>query len=184
MNNKTKVLIAASIIILAAASRLVKHPYNFTPIIAMSLFAGCYLKQRWGILLPLVAMLISDYIIGFYHWQVMVSVYLSIALAFVIGSFLAKYLKWYNVIFSSLISSLIFFVITNFSVWVFFDWYAHSWQGLVSCFTLALPFFRNSLAGDLFYTGLIFGLYHLAVAWLNKKVLKEGQDKYGKVSFQ
>ncbi len=173
-----------AVIILAGASRLIKHPYNFTPIMAMAIFAGCYLRERWGVILPLAAMLISDYFIGFYEWQVMIMVYLSIALSFIIGRLLAKNLRWYNVIFSSLISSVIFFLITNFSVWVFFNWYPHSWQGLVNCFVLALPFFRNSLVGDLFYTGLIFSAYNLALVWINKMVSKKSENKYGKIFVQ
>ena len=170
MSKRTKIILVVLVIILAAASRLVKHPYNFTPIIAMSIFAGCYLKTRWGIILPLLAMLVSDYFIGFYDFPVMVSVYLAITLAFFIGWILRKYKKWYNVALASLVSSLAFFFITNFAVWAFFNWYPHSWVGLVNCFTLAIPFFRNSLAGDLFYTASLFGLFELALAWSRGKV--------------
>lgn len=170
MSNKTKILIAVVIILLAAASRLVKHPWNFTPMAAMALFAGCYLRKKWGVLLPLAAMLVSDYFIGFYDWQVIASVYLSIALAFAIGWYLNKYLKWYNVVFASLASSITFFVITNFAVWAFFNWYPHTWQGLLNCFTLALPFFRNTLIGDLFYVGFFFGSYELVLRLAEKKV--------------
>lgn len=159
----------ALIIILAAASRLVEHPFNFTPVAAMAMFAGCYLRKKWGVILPLAAMLVSDYFVGFYNWQVMVSVYLSVALAFVIGWELNKHKNWYNVIFASLVSSVSFFAITNFAVWAFFNWYPHTWSGFISCFTLALPFFRNTLAGDLAYTVLFFGAYELALAFFNKK---------------
>lgn len=170
MNKRTKIIIAVLVIILAAASRLVNHPFNFTPVIAMSIFAGCYLEARWGIILPLLAMLVSDYFIGFYDFPVMASVYLSIALAFGFGWVLRKYKKWYNVALASLVSSLAFFFITNFAVWIFFDWYPHTLAGLVNCFTLAIPFFRNSLAGDLFYTVSLFGLFELALAWNRKRV--------------
>ncbi|MFH0852578.1 MAG: DUF6580 family putative transport protein [bacterium] len=161
MSKKTKIIIAALIILLAAASRLVKHPFNFAPIAAMSLFAGCYLGKKWGVILPLAAMFVSDFFIGFYDWQVMLSVYISLALAFVIGWFLSKHLKWYNVGFASLLSSVAFFIVTNFAVWAFFSWYPHTFAGLISCFTLALPFFRNTLAGDLVYSAIFFGAYEL-----------------------
>ncbi len=170
MSNRTKILIAVIIILLAAGSKLVKHPWNFTPVVAMSIFAGCYLQKRWAIILPLGAMLASDYFIGFYDWPVMASVYLSIVLAFAIGWFLKKRLKWYSVVGASLISSLVFFLLTNFAVWAFFSWYPHTWLGLVNCFTLALPFFRNTVAGDLIYTGLFFGLYEFILAWSAKKI--------------
>lgn len=164
MTNKTKFLLVVLVVVLAAASRLVKHPFNFTPVIAMSIFAGCYLRSRWAVILPLAAMLISDYFIGFYDWQVMASVYLSVAIAFGIGWLLSRHFKWYNVVLSAFTSSVAFFFITNFAVWAFFNWYPHTWQGLVNCFTLAIPFFRNSLAGDAFYTIVLFGAYEIVLA--------------------
>jgi hypothetical protein len=175
MSTKTKIIIAVSIIILAAATRLVKHPFNFTPIAAMALFGGCYLRKKWGIALPLAAMLVSDYFIGFYDWQVMISVYLSVALAFFIGWYLSKRLKWYSVVFASLASSVSFFIITNFAVWAFFNWYPHTLAGLLNCFTLALPFFRNTLLGDLCYSGIIFGAYELVLWRFAKKILSEAR---------
>lgn len=159
MSNKTKIIIAVLVVVLAAASRLVKHPFNFTPVVAMAIFAGCYLGKKWAVILPVASMVISDYFIGFYDWQVMASVYLSIALAFAIGWYLKKRKKWHNVALASFASSVVFFLITNFAVWAFFNWYPHTWAGLVNCFTLALPFFRNTLAGDFIYTALFFGLY-------------------------
>ena len=134
----------------------------------MALFAGHYVKKRWAVILPLGGMLASDYFLGFYEWQVMTSVYASIALAFVIGWYLQKRLKWWSLVFASLTSSIVFFVITNFAVWAFTNWYPHTWQGLANDFTLALPFFRNSLLGDLMYSGLFFGAYELILLWLNK----------------
>lgn len=175
MSKRTQIVLVIIVILLAAASRLVKHPFNFTPVAAMAIFAGCYLRKKWGLILPLGAMFVSDYFIGFYDWPVMVSVYLSIALAFVIGWFLYHHKKWHNVIFAALGSSVIFFVVTNFAVWAFFDWYPHTWQGLVANYTLALPFFRNTLAGDLFYTGVLFGAYELVLFWARRRVLKEGR---------
>jgi hypothetical protein len=168
MSNKAKILFVIAIILTAAASRLVKHPFNFTPVVAMAIFAGCYLKSRWGIALPLLAMLLSDYFIGFYDWQVMASVYFSVALAFGLGWLLNKYFHWYFVLGAALASSVSFFLITNFAVWAFFDWYPHTLVGLTNCFTLALPFFRNTLAGDLIYTVMFFGLYNLAIIFSEK----------------
>jgi hypothetical protein len=171
MSNRTKILLAAAIIIAAAASRLVKHPFNFTPVAAMALFAGCYLQRRWAVVLPLAAMFVSDYFIGFYDWQVMASVYVGIALAFFVGWYLRNRVKWYSVISAALISSLAFFVLTNFAVWAFFTWYPHTWAGLVSCFTLALPFFRNTFIGDLVYSSVFFGAYELVLRLAAQKVI-------------
>lgn len=177
MSNKTKILIAVLIILAAAASRLVKHPFNFTPVAAMALFAGCYLHKKWGVVLPLAAMFVSDIFIGFYDWQVMASVYLSIALAFAIGWFLNRHKKWYTVIGASLASSITFFLVTNFAVWAFFNWYPHTLAGLLSCFTLALPFFRNTLLGDLVYSGILFGAYELILILVARKITQKGMAK-------
>lgn len=169
MSDRKKILLAAAIVIAAAASRLMKHPFNFTPIAAMALFAGCYLQKRWAVVLPLAAMFVSDIFIGFYDWQVMVSVYIAIALAFFVGWYLRNRVKWYSVILAALISSLTFFVLTNFAVWAFFTWYPHTWVGLVSCFMLALPFFRNTLIGDVVYSGVFFGIYELVLKLATQK---------------
>lgn len=172
MSNKTKFALAVAVVALAAVSRLVKHPFNFTPVAAMSIFAGYYLKNRWGALLPLAAMLLSDLFIGFYDWQVMAAVYLSIMLAFFIGKY-ASGKKWFYVPISALASSVLFFLVTNFAVWAFFDWYPHTIAGLAANFTLALPFFRNTLLGDVFYTGVLFGAYEAVLYMAAKKSVKE-----------
>ncbi|MDD4332946.1 MAG: hypothetical protein PHT51_02430 [Patescibacteria group bacterium] len=171
MNKKQKIVFAVLLVLLAASSRLIKHPYNFTPIAAMSIFAGAYLCRRWAVVLPLAAMLASDFFIGFYDWQVMASVYASIAVSFFVGRYLSKKIKWYSVVFGALLSSVIFFIITNFAVWIFFNWYPHTFAGLASCFTMALPFFRNTLAGDLLYSGVLFGGYEAVSLYFDRKFL-------------
>ena len=173
MSKRSIFLIVLIIIGLAAASRLVKHPFNFTPIAAMALFSGAYLKNRWGILLPLAAMFISDFFIGFYDWQVMASVYVSLALVFLIGRYLNKRIKWQNIFLASLVSSLTFFIITNFAVWAFFPWYPHTFAGLLSCFTMALPFFKNTLAGDVIYSAALFGAFEFALRYAQSKKLNK-----------
>lgn len=165
-----KIAIIIAIILLAAASRLVKHPFNFTPIVAMAIFSGFYLKKYWGLVIPLGAMLASDYFIGFYDWQVMASVYAAIIIAYGIGWFLSKHKKWYNILLSAIASSIIFFIVTNFAVWALFDWYPHTWSGLLSCFTLAIPFFRNSFIGDVVYTGAFFAVFELARVAIDRKI--------------
>lgn len=177
MSKRTKIILAIAIIFLAGASRLVKHPYNFTPIVAMSIFAGCYLGKKWGIFLPLAAMAVSDMFIGFYDLKLMFFVYASIALSFFIGMFLRKHKQWYFIISSSLAASLIFFFLTNFSVWALYEWYPKTGAGLLSCFTMALPFFRNTLIGDLVYTGAFFGLYEAVMAYADKKLLVKAEEK-------
>jgi len=173
--NWIPVLFVLVIILAAAASRLVKHPFNFTPIIAMSIFGGCYLKKYWGLLIPIGAMMIGDYFIGFYDWQVMLSVYVGVAIAYFLGMGIGSKRKWPKVIGFSILSSVLFFIITNFAVWFFFDWYSHDLNGLLSCFTLALPFFKNSILGDIFYSAAFFGLYEAFVIIYNKVTFSQSE---------
>jgi hypothetical protein len=177
MSKRTKIIFVVLIILLAAASRLIKHPFNFTPIVAMSIFAGCYLGKKWGIILPLAAMALSDVFIGFYDIKLMLFVYVSIAISYFIGTLLKNRKQWYFIISSALISSIIFFLVTNFSVWALYEWYPKTWAGLVSCFTLALPFFRNTLIGDLVYTGALFGAYEAVMVYADKKILAKANEK-------
>lgn len=169
MSNKYKVISVIVVVGLLAASRLLKHPYNFTPVAAMALFSGCHIRKYWGSLIPLGAMLVSDYFIGFYDWQVMASVYVSIFLAFIMGRFLSAKVKWHSVILSAFGSSILFYLVTNFAVWAFFDWYPHTLNGLLNNYYLALPFFRNTLLGDLIYSAVLFGAFELVLLALKKK---------------
>jgi len=171
MNKKNLILILA-IIALAVASRLVKHPPNFTPVVAMSIFAGYYLNKKWGWLLPMVAMFLSDAFIGFYDWRLMAVVYLSIGLSFVLGYGFKRFGNWRSVLACSLTASVLFFILTNFAVWALYQWYPHTWAGLLNCFVMALPFFKNTLAGDLVYSVALFGTYEFAWFYVNQKQTK------------
>jgi hypothetical protein len=170
--NKKNFLLIIAIIALAAASRLVKHPPNFTPVAAMALFGGWYFTKKYFVAIPLLVMLISDAFIGFYDWRLTAVVYLGIALMFGIGWLLKKNASWRKVIAGTLLGSIIFFVITNFAVWALYQWYPHTWAGLVNCFAMALPFFKNSLVGDLFYSLVLFGVYELFWFYVSAKQVK------------
>jgi hypothetical protein len=171
MSKKNLVLIIA-IITLAAASRLVRHPANFTPIAAMAMFGGWYFTKKYYVIIPLIAMLVSDAFIGFYDWRLMTFVYIGIALTFIIGWVLKKNPSWHKVAIGSLTGSIIFFLITNFAVWSLYSWYPHTGAGLLNCFAMALPFFKNSLAGDLFYSVALFGVYELVWYYASVKQTK------------
>jgi len=159
-------VIGICFIVLGIALRFLPHPPNFSPIAAISIFSGAYLTRKVSLLLPLAILFLSDIFLGFYELPVMVSVYGC----FLISVFLGKWLKhrktFKNIIIISLSSSLVFFVITNFAVWAFTPWYSHSFEGLIRCFIMALPFFRNTLLGDLFYVFLFFGTYELVMRWV------------------
>ncbi len=150
-------LIAFGLVLFTLAVRLAFHLPDATPITAIALISGVYLGRTWAVAVPLLALLLSDLIIGFYDWRVMLSVYGSFALIG-IGSFI---LKRYPNLFTGaalvLASSFLFFIVTNFAVWAFSPWYAKTVEGLVYCYTLGLPFYRNMLLGDVLYTPLLFG---------------------------
>ena len=136
--------IVLAFVLLAVVVRLVPHPPNFTPITALALFGATTFKNRiLGTLLPLIAMAISDLYLGFY--SISIWVYSS----FLIISLLGHYLKKINTK-GILISSLIFFLVTNFGVWL--SGYPFTIEGLLLCYTMAIPFFINSIAGDLFFS--------------------------------
>ncbi len=152
-------------------SRLIPHAPNIVPIGALMLFGGAYLPKKllW---LPILALFISDYFIGFYGID-MLYVYGGFGLAGLIGLWLRSRKKPLFVIGGALSSSILFFIITNFGVWAPpNNWYPHTLSGLIQSYTLAIPFFRNSLIGDLGYTILLFGGYEL-VQNFSKKYLSQ-----------
>jgi hypothetical protein len=159
---ETAILVALGLVILAMLGRFlsIEGLGNFTPVGAVALFAGCYLKDRkLALLVPASAMIFSDAYIGF-HSLVPV-VYACFALTIWLGMRLSQHVSSARVLGSSLLSALNFFVVTNFAVWLFSGMYAHTAAGLGQCFLMAIPFFRNDLLGTLLYSGLLFGGYAL-----------------------
>ncbi|HLP17159.1 MAG TPA: DUF6580 family putative transport protein [Bacteroidota bacterium] len=162
---------AAFVLIFAAAlSRLVPHLPNFTPLAAIALFGGFYLDKKFALVAPLAAMLVSDYFIGF-----------SSDSMFVYGSLLAigamalamQHRKSALVVAgTTLAGSVLFFVVTNFGIWATQTWYPRTAAGLVECFTMALPFFRNTVAGDAFYVAAMFGIYEAVLMFADKADVK------------
>lgn len=159
------------LIILGIICRFLPHPANFAPIGAIALFGGLYLPKRWAIILPLAAMFMSDLFIGLYSWPIMISVYSGFAIMGIIGLLVRQNKKLTTILGGTLIGCSIFFLITNLAVWQFGSIYEHSWSGLAHCYLLALPFFRNSLVGDLFYVGTLVGGYELTLYFAQKKSL-------------
>ena len=148
-------LIIPSIIIFAALTRLMPHPPNFTPIIAMGLFGGAYLKdKRWALMLPVVAMLLADLYLGFHG--TMIWVYGSLIIITAMGFLLNSGVTLKNGAIATLGGSLLFFLVTNFGVWASGSFYPKTVEGLISCYAAGIPFFGNTLAGSVFYSGLMF----------------------------
>ena len=159
-SNHTRLLALLSAILVAAALRLVPHPPNFTPIGAMALFSGAYLGRRGlAFVAPLGALLLSDLVLGFYHG--MVTVYATVALIVLVGWVALARVSPIRVGAAALASSVLFFVITNFGMWLFSGFYPLTVAGLGACYVAAIPFFQNTVAGDLSYSALLFGGFAL-----------------------
>src|SRR3989344_3287674 len=178
MSKKLSLIMAGLLIILGVASRLLPHVANFTPVTAIALFASAYLGLRYSLVIFLAVMLAADAVIGFYAWQVMLAVYGSFALSSAIGFFLQNKKRAVPIFFGALSSSILFFLITNWAVWQFGALYSHSFYGLIESYTMALPFFRNSLAGDLFYSAVLFGAFELAYYLASRKADKKSVIVY------
>lgn len=160
MNNREKIVAILILIATGASYRFFPHPPNFVPVAAISLFSGFYFR-RYFIFIPIAIMLLSDIFIGFYDWKLMAVVYFSFFLVGIIGIYIQKNKSILAILGCSLFGSILFFIFTNFAVWAFSFWYPHNLQGLIECYAMALPFFKNTLAGDLFYVSAIFGCYEL-----------------------
>ena len=167
MNISPRTRFVIGIIALVALTRLLPHPFNFTPIGAIALFAGTYIADRkQAFLLPMITLLISDILLqivngsGFY--RDMVFVYGSFALITAIGFILRGREQRQTIMVASLVSSILFFFITNFGTWVMYDMYPKNLQGLMTCYIAGIPFFKGTIMGDLFYNIILFGSFALA----------------------
>ena len=151
-------LIISAIIIFAAFSRIIPHPPNFTPIIAIGLFGGAYLKDiRLVLAIPLIAMLIADSFLGFH--ELMIWVYGSLMIISLMGVLLKNRTSLISCALATLSGSLLFFLITNFGVWFISGFYEKSIAGFLLCYVMAVPFFQNTLAATVFYSAVLFGGY-------------------------
>ena len=165
-----------AIIFLAAIVRLMPHPHNFTPIGAMALFgAACFGRTPLSVLAPLATLWISDLILnnlilkpqfpqyypeGFI-WITSAWIYVAFLMITALGWLLLSKISIGRLLGASLSASLIFFLVTNFSVWLGSSVYPQNTAGLLTCYIAGIPFFWNTLAGDLTYTAIMFGVYFL-----------------------
>jgi hypothetical protein len=164
MKNKNTILVFVTLLLLAVMSRMWSHMWNFTLVGGVFLFAGAYFKDRKiAVALMLSVMLISDYFIGF-HSQ-MPAVYLGYLVVVGIGFLLNTDSIRSKVLGYSFVGTLSFYVITNFAVWFEGQLYPMSLAGLIDCYVMALPFYRNQLLSDLMSSLLIFEVArHVLVA--------------------
>jgi len=159
------------LLILGVLTRFLPHMANFTAIGAIALFGGLYLPKKWAVIAPVTIMFASDIFIGFYSWQIMTSVYIGFIIMGLIGLKIRKNKKFSTVLGGTLVGSAIFFLLTNLAVWIFGTMYTHNLSGLMQSYYMALPFFRNSLMGNLFYATLLVGGYELFSIKIKQAVL-------------
>jgi hypothetical protein len=156
-----KFYVVFTMIVAAAMMRLIPHWPNFTPVAAIALFGGTFLKRKeLAFLVPIAAMLLSDLIIGFH--ATMLPVYLSFVAIVGVGLFLQRRLSVVNTLSASLLASVIFYLVTNFASWTSGMMpYPMNAAGLIQCYIAGLPFLFNGVLGDLFYTTVLFGALYL-----------------------
>ena len=174
---KTDLIIVVIFIIIGVLFRLIPHAPNFVPISALAIFAGAYLSKRIALFVPFLMMIVSDFFLGFYNLKLMAVVYASFLICVVVGFWLKNNKKWYTILGSSFLTAFIFFFLTNLAVFVFSGWYPKTILGLADCFIMALPFFKNTLLGDIFYASVFFASFELLKIWVAKKNINFNIEK-------
>lgn len=172
MTTKKKIILSVMLAALGIVCRLLPHMWNFAPIAAIAIFSGIYLGRNYALVLPAVTMFLGDLFLGFYAWPLMLTVYGSYLVIGLLGVFISKHKSLEIILASSLVSSVFFFITTNWAVWQFSPWYDKNIAGLVNCYTLALPFLRGTLLSDLFYVIILVGGFELVAIFSRNKQAK------------
>ena len=156
-------IIAFLLVIITAASRVIPHPWDFTPMIAVALFAGARIQRGWLAGLAVLGCLaLGDVAIGYFPYGGMEWVYGAMLLVVAMGRLVRTRTGLLAPVLGALGGGFAFFVITNFGVWLG-SLYPHTLAGLGECYVAAIPFYRNQIVGDLVFSGALFGLYALAL---------------------
>jgi len=167
---RAKLFTLSAIIFALAIFRLLPHLPNVSPVAAMALFGGAYFAdKRMAFIVPFVALFLSDLILGLHNS--MIFVYAGFALTVVIGFLLQNRVTLTNTVFATVASSVLFFLLTNFGAWLTSGVYVKSAAGLMQAYVAGIPFFQNTLIGNLVFVAVIFGGYRLLQK--NFAVLKE-----------
>lgn len=183
------------IVISAALTRILPHAWNLAPVTAIAIVAAMYLPAREALLMTFVIRFISDLIIGFFAWPLMIAVYASHFFGVVMGLWVRKSVTsslppslklrrtsrvpsplperegvrsgiWPRVIIAPVFSSIVFFLVTNFAF--LYPTYTHDLSGIISAYVNGLPFLRGTLSGDVLYTSALVGSVELALLWRRK----------------
>jgi len=152
-------MLAIILLVLGVLSRFILHMPNFTPVVAIALFSGFYLKKKQAIILPLALFFVTDLFIGMHN--MMFFTWGSIALIALVGNSIKDEKKVSTIFGSSLASAFLFFLVTNFGVWMSSGMYPHTSEGIITCYIMAIPFFRSTIVSTLVYSFALFGLFEL-----------------------
>ena len=154
-------LLPISLILILSFSRLIPHPLNFTPILAMGIFSGYYFKQFYlGLFIVIVSMFLGDLYLGFH--STMFFTYISLAVAVILGLYI-KHFKFTEILVTGLTSSICFFLITNFGAWLTLEMYEKNLAGLFQSYVMAIPFFHNTLISTLLYLAILKLLFNFSI---------------------
>ncbi len=163
------ILLVIILTLFAVFSRLMPHPPNFTPLLAIALYSGFSFKNKFLFIIPLTGMLISDFFLGYY--SSIIWVYLSLLIMFYLGYILSSKYSFKNLILLSSVSSVLFFVVSNFGVWLG-GWYGYDFSGFITCYIAAIPFFHNTLFSTIIYASIFhFSYKYSAKIFESKKEL-------------
>lgn len=168
-------LIALALIIFGITLRLVPHVANFAPVGAIAIFGGAVLSARFALWLPLVIMIASDMLLGFH--DTVLFTWGGFMLVGLFGMTLKKRSNAERVPLGALASAIIFYLVSNFGVWLEGRLYVHTWQGLVDCYIAGLPFLQTSLIADIIFAAVLFGAYALATNAAGSPVKKSRNVK-------
>lgn len=170
-NNYIRFKILSLMILLAAFCRLLPHPSNFAPIGAMTIFGIVYYSQKiYAFLVPAISMVLSDiainntiyahYFDGFtFIYPGSYFTYIAFIIIGISGYFILKKINYSRIVFACLLSSIIFFLVSNFGIWAYETIYPKNIDGLLACYISAIPFLKNTIMGDLMYSGIMFGVF-------------------------
>ena len=155
-----QITLAVILILAAGFSRLIHIAPNIAAVGAMALFGGAYFQnKRLAFAIPLITMMLTDIIIGFH--RVMIPVYLCFVFTVFLGTLISGRKNVFVIASASVTSSVIFFLVTNLPFW-YGSSYPWNFAGAMESYTAAIPFFQNSLAGDLAFNALLFGSFEFA----------------------
>lgn len=173
MKKNSSFNLVLGLILAGVMSRIIPHSPNFTAVGATALFAGAVLRPAWiSYVLPLCVLWLSDLFLnnGMYKnmfpeyykgwtWMGDLWVYAGFLIMVLIGNMIVRKIKFSSILIASMLSSIIFFLISNYGVWLGSAQWPQTKAGLIACYTFALPYFWNTLAGDLIFGAALFGIY-------------------------